>query len=129
MTHEKKLVSLSTVLMLVVCAAGTSLAAVPDAAKSKPAEVRTKEHAVVQTVYGTVSAVKPATKTVEVTVPWGKADGLIEGATVTQIQEGKIEKSLANLKVGEHLRMKFVEHLRSRNIAKPIIIPLEHHRG
>lgn len=129
MTHIKRLVGLATTLMLVLLGAGTSLAAVPDDAQSKPAEARTTEHAVVQTVYGTVSAVKPDAKTVEVTVPWGKADRLIEGATVTRIQEGKARTSLADLKVGEHVRMKFVEHVRSRNIAKPIIITLEKHRG
>lgn len=129
MTHVKKLIGVTTAVMLVAWAPGTSLAAIPDATKSKPAEARTTEHAVVQTIYGTVSAVKPGAKTVEVTVPWGKADRLIEGATVTQIQEGKTRKSLADLKVGEHVRMKFVEHVRSRNIANPIIIPLEQHRG
>lgn len=129
MTHEKKLVSLSTVLMLVVGAAGTTLAAVPDAAKSKPAEARTTERAVVQMVYGTVSAVTPDAKTVEVTVPWGKADRLIEGATVTRIQEGKTRKGLTDLKTGEHVRMTFIEHVRSRHIAKPIIIKLEKQRG
>src|SRR5574337_1665772 len=101
MTHVKKLISLSIAVMLVAWAAGTSFAAVPDTTKSKQAQAHKTEHSMIQTVYGTVSAVKPGAKTVEVTVPWGKADRLIEGATVTQIQEGKTRKSLADLKVGE----------------------------
>lgn len=129
MTHVKKLIGVTTAVMLVVCAAGTSLAAGPDATKSRHAQTRKTEHAVVQTVYGTVSAVKPDAKTVEVTVPWGKADRLVEGATVIQIKEGKTRKSLADLKVGEHVRMQFVEHVSSRNAAKPITIKLEKHRG
>ena len=128
MTHVKRLVGLSTALMLVVWTAGTSLAAGPDAAKSKPAKAQTMEHALAQTIYGTVSAVKPDTKTIEVTVPWGKPDRLIVGATVTEIKEGKTRKSLADLKVGEHVRMTF-ERVSSGDVAKPIIIKLEKQRG
>src|SRR5574337_1053531 len=120
MTHAKKLIGLSTALILVGWTAGTSLAAVPAAAKSKPAEARMVKHTLVQTINGTVSAVKPGTKTVEVTVPWGRADRLIPGASITEIREGKTSKSLADLKTGEHVRMTFAEHLRARHPAKPI---------
>lgn len=129
MTHLKKLIGPSTVLALTVLGAGTSLAAVPDTAKSTSAQTSKTEYTIVQTVYGTVSAVTPGTRTVEVTMPWGKADRLIPGARVAEIKEGKTSKSLAGLKTGEHVRMKFVEHVRSHHVAQPIIIPLEHHRG
>lgn len=132
MTHVKRLVGLSTALMLVGLTAGTSLAAVPDATKFHHATTHTTqktEHTTIQTIYGTVSAVTPNAKTVEVTVPWGKADRLIVGATVTEVKEGKTRESLADLKVGEHVRMKFAERVRSAEVAKPIIIKLEKQRG
>lgn len=129
MTHPKKLIGLSTVLALAVFGAGTSLAATPNTAKAKFAQTRKTQFTIVQTVYGTVSAVTPGTKTVEVTLPWDKADRLIPGARVTEIKEGKTSKSLADLKTGEHVRMKFVEHVRSHHVAQPIIISLEQHRG
>lgn len=129
MTYGKKLVGLSTTMMLVGWAAGTSLAAVPEATTFHHAKTQKTEHTVIQTIYGTVSAVQPAAKTVEVMVPWGKADRLIEGAAVNEIKEGKTRKSLTDLKVGEHIRMKFVERVRSAAVAKPIIIKLEKHRG
>ena len=129
MTHPKKLIGLSTVLALAVLGAGTSLAAVPDTARPKSAQAQKTEFTIVQTIYGTVSAVTPGTRTVEVTLPWDKADRLIPGARVTEIKEGKTSKSLADLKTGEHVRMKVIEHVRAHHVVKPIIIPLEHHRG
>lgn|SRR5574337_746534 len=131
MTTVKKIVGLSTAVMLVVLGAGTSLAATPATAKSKPAEARMMKHPAIQTVAGTLSAVNPNTKTVEVTVPKGKADHLIVGATVTAqtvIKEGKARKSLADLKVGERVRMKF-ERVSSGDVAKTIVITPERHRG
>lgn len=129
MTHVKKLISLSIAVMLVVWAVGTSFAVVPDTTKSKQAQTHKTEHSMIRTVYGTVSAVQPGAKTVEVTVPWGQADRLIMGATITEIKEGKTRKSPADLKVGEHVRMKFVERVRSGDIAKPIIIKLDKQRS
>jgi cytoskeletal protein RodZ len=132
MTTVKKLVSLSTAVMLVMLGAGTSLATTPATAKSKPVEARMVKHPSIQTVAGTLSAVNPASKTVEVTVPKGKADHLVVGATVTDqtiIKEGKAKKSLADLKVGEHVRMRF-ERVSSGDVAKTIVIKAEkHHRG
>lgn len=131
MTTVKTLVGLSTAVMLVMLGTGTSLATTPVPAKSKPAETQTMKHSAIQTVAGTLSAVNPDTKTVEVTVPKGKADHLIVGATVTDqtvIKEGKTRKSLADLKVGEHVRMKF-ERVSSGDVAKMILIKAEKHRG
>lgn len=127
MTHVRKLVGLSIAVMLVVWAAGTSLAAVPDTTKSKQAQTHKTEHSMIRAVYGTVSAVTPGTKTIEVTVPKGKSNHLVVGATVTDqtvIKEGKAKKSLADLKVGEHVRMKF-ERVRTGDVAKLIVIKTE----
>src|SRR5574337_1110009 len=99
MISVKKLVALSTVLMLVGWAAGTSIAGVAEAAKSNHAKIHKTEHPMIQTVYGTVSAVNPDTKTVEVTVPEGRTEHLVVGATVTDqtvIKEGKARKNWAN---------------------------------
>lgn len=128
MTHVKKLIGLSSAVMLVVWAAGTSFAAVPDTTKSKHTQPQKIQHSMIQTVYGTVSAVQPGVKTVEVTVPWGQTDRLTVGATIAEIKEGKTRKSPADLKVGEHVRMKF-EGINSDKIAKPIIIKLEKQRS
>lgn len=131
MTHVKKLVGLSTALMLAALGAGTSLAAAPNTAKAKPAEARMMKHPAIQMVAGTLSAVNPDSKTVEVTAPKGKADHLIVGAMVTDrtvIKEGKTRKSLTDLKVGEHVRMKF-ERVSSGDAAKMIVITPEKHRG
>jgi hypothetical protein len=127
MTHVRKPAAVATTLMLAVWVAGPSLAADQEAAKSKPAVVHQVEKPAVHTISGTVSAVEPGAKSVEVKVPRGKEAALIVGASVTDqtvIKEGKSRKSLADLKVGDHVWMKF-EGGSSGDIAKTIVIKPE----
>jgi len=130
MTHLKKLVAVATALMLAVWLAGPSLAADQEAAKSKPAAAHQVEKPAVRTISGTVSAVEPEAKTFEVKVPRGKEEALIVGASVTDrtvIREGKTKKKLADLKVGDHVWMKF-ERASSGDVAKMIVIKPEKKR-
>jgi hypothetical protein len=130
MTHVRKLAIVTTAFVLTVWAAGLSMAADQAASKSQPAETRglsKASKAAIHTVTGTVSAVQPDAKTVEVKVPRGKAETLLVGAMLndqTVIKEGKTRKSLADLKVGDHVWMKF-ERGSSGDIAKTIVIKPE----
>ncbi len=131
MTRFKRFATLTAALMLPVWVAGPSFAAGQEAAKSKPAETRKAERASLHAVSGTVSAIEPGAKTVEVKVPRKKANSLVVGASVTDrtvIREGKRKKSLADLKVGDHVWMKF-ERATSGDIARIIVIKPEKKRS
>ena len=124
MTLVKKLVTIATGMMLTVWVAGPALSAGQEAAKSTPAGAHQVEKAVLHAVSGTVSAVTPDAKTIEVKVPRKNADSLVVGAAVndqTVIREGETKKRLADLKVGDHVWMKF-ERGSSGDIARTIVI-------
>ncbi|MBI3779643.1 MAG: hypothetical protein HY278_01050 [candidate division NC10 bacterium] len=124
MRYFKNLATIMIAFMLTVWGAGPSLAANPDASKAKASDTGQVARAVVHAMSGTVSAVQPKAKTIEVKAPRGKKDNLVVGASVTDrtvIREGKRKKSLEDLKVGDHVWMEF-ERGSSGDIAKMIVI-------
>ncbi len=131
MTLVSKLATVTTAVLLAAWTTGTRLAAGGEASTSKPAEAQHVQKAAVHTVFGTVTAVAPDARTLEVKAPRGKSDALVVGASVTDqtmIREGKTKKSLTDLKVGDHVRMTF-ERASSGDIAKTIVIKPQKNRG
>ncbi len=107
MTISSKLATVTTVILVVAWMAGLSLAAGWEVSKSKPAEAQQVQKAGVHAIFGTVTAVAPDARTLEVKAPQGKSDFLVVGASVTDqtiVREGKSKKSPADLKVGDHAR-------------------------
>lgn len=125
MRRNKHLVTLTIALALMALGeAQPSLAAEKEAVTSTPAETAQVEKAVVRTISGTVTAVVPDANTLVVAVPKGKSDTLVVGASVTDqtvIKEGKTRKRLTDLKVGNHVWMRF-ERLSSGDIAHLIVV-------
>lgn len=100
------------------------MAAEEQAATSEAAESAQGETALVRTISGTVTAVVPDAKTLVVTVPKGETDALVVGAWVTDqtvLKEGKTKKRLEDLKVGDHVWIKF-ERVSSGDIARTILV-------
>ncbi len=101
-----------------VLAAGPGTALASTAAAKAPEGARPASQAVApapaarpgeRRVRGEVTAVEPNAKTIVVKVMEGKKE-LIVGAEVTEktsIREGNAHKILANIKVGEHVWMKY----------------------
>lgn len=125
MRHNTYLATLTIALALIALGeAQPSLAAEKEAVTSTPAETAQVGKAIVQTISGTVTAVVPDAKTLVVAVPQGKNNTLVVGASVTDqtvIKEGKTKKRLTDLKVGDHVWMKF-ERVSSGDIAHLIVV-------
>ncbi len=124
----KRMKSLATIMVaLALTAFGgaqPSLAAEKEVATFQAAESSQGETTLVRTVSGTVTAVVPDANTLVVAVPTGKNDTLVVGASVTDqtvIKEGKTKKRLEDLKVGDHVWMKF-ERANSGDIAHVIVV-------
>lgn len=125
MRHTTHVTTLTIALALIALGeAQPSLAVEKEAVTSTPAETAQVERAVVRTISGTVTAVVPDAKTLVVAVPQGKNNTLVVGASVTDqtvIKEGKTRKRLTDLKVGNHVWMRF-ERVSSGDIAHLIVV-------
>ena len=127
MTRLRKLATVAAAIVLATWVAGPSVAAEQEAAEPKGAESRPAKQAVLHTIYGTVSAVEPGARTLEVKASRGKGEALVVGAKVTDhtlIREEKHSKNLADLKVGDHVWMKF-QRVSTGDIARMIVIKSE----
>ena len=124
MRYVKTLAAVSAAVAMLAWGVGPSVAA--DQAAHRPAGTHVSSNtprAEVHAVTGTVSAVQPTARTIEVKVARGK-EHLLVGALLTDqtvIKEGKTGKSLTDLKVGDHVWMKF-QRGSSGDIAKTIVI-------
>ncbi len=124
MRHTEKLAIMAALVLTLTTEPSLTASSKMGASHAGSSE---EKRAVTKTIAGTVIAFAPKSQTILVEGPREKGNSLIVDASVTDqtvIKEGDAERRPTDLKVGDHVWMKF-ERVRYADVAKVIIIKPE----